>query len=68
MGYAIGNSVEIEESIDILRNKGPDDVRELTLIFAAWMTFLAGESKTYEEGKQKAEETLKNGTALEKFR
>eukprot|EP00828_Plagiopyla_frontata_P003395 TRINITY_DN1099_c0_g1_i3.p1 TRINITY_DN1099_c0_g1~~TRINITY_DN1099_c0_g1_i3.p1 ORF type:complete len:440 (-),score=89.22 TRINITY_DN1099_c0_g1_i3:75-1394(-) len=68
LGYAIGNSVEIEESIDILLNKGPEDVRELTLIFAAWMTYLAGESKSIEEAKQKAEATLKDGSALEKFR
>ena len=68
LGYAIGNSVEIEESIDILRDKGPEDVRELTLIFAAWMTYLAGESQSYEQAKSKAEATLKDGSALDKFR
>ena len=31
LGWTVGNAVEVDESLDVLRGEGPDDVRELTL-------------------------------------
>jgi thymidine phosphorylase len=42
LGYAIGNAVEVTESVDILAGGGPSDVRELTLTLAREMLDLAG--------------------------
>lgn len=67
LGRKIGNFLEIEESIDILKATGPDDVRELTLSLASWMLLLAGISSDTEKAYKKASEAIKSGAALEYF-
>jgi len=42
LGYAIGNAVEVTESLDVLAGGGPPDVVELTLTLARSMLDLAG--------------------------
>ena len=37
LGRAVGNALEVVESIDVLRGVGPEDVRELTLSLASTM-------------------------------
>jgi thymidine phosphorylase len=37
LGRAVGNAIEVTESVDVLRGKGPSDVRELTLALARIM-------------------------------
>lgn len=67
LGYAIGNTLEIIESIEVLRNKGPEDVRELTLILTGYMLYLAKKAKTPSQGRKAAEKNLRNGMAYKKF-
>jgi thymidine phosphorylase len=42
LGVAVGNAVEVIESVDVLRGGGPADIVELTTAFAAVMLELAG--------------------------
>jgi thymidine phosphorylase len=42
LGYAVGNAVEVAESVDVLAGGGPPDVVELTLALAREMVSLAG--------------------------
>jgi len=42
LGRGIGNAVEVEESVDVLRGGGPADVVELTLALATEMLACAG--------------------------
>ena len=42
LGQAIGNAIEVAESVDVLRGGGPGDVRELTLALARTMLELTG--------------------------
>lgn len=42
LGHAVGNSVEVEESVDVLKGGGPKDVIDLTVALAREMLLLAG--------------------------
>ncbi|HWC84007.1 MAG TPA: thymidine phosphorylase [Pseudonocardiaceae bacterium] len=42
LGRAVGNAVEVEESVEVLRGGGPADVVELTVALAREMLTLAG--------------------------
>jgi pyrimidine-nucleoside phosphorylase len=74
VGEWVGNSVEIEECISILKDetsaessKGFSDTRELSLMLSAEMLCLSGVVKSFEDGYLKALKTLESGKAFEKF-
>jgi thymidine phosphorylase len=58
LGQAVGNALEVSESIDVLNGKGPQDVIEITLALAKEMLELAGIKKDPATG-------LKDGSAFE---
>jgi pyrimidine-nucleoside phosphorylase len=68
LGFAIGNSLEVKEAIEILKNRGPEDLRNLCLVLGAHMLKLGGAAKNYEEGIKRLENILKEGTAFNKFK
>ena len=68
LGRAIGNALEIKESIEILQGHGPADVRALTLAEAAHMAHAAGLFPTLEAALARAEAALDGGEAMAKFR
>jgi pyrimidine-nucleoside phosphorylase len=68
LGLRVGNSLEVEECLDVLRDRGPEDLRQLCVELAAWMFHLGGRSSTIDDGKQVAEQLIQSGQALEKFR
>ncbi len=67
LGYKIGNALEVEETIEILKGKGPEDVRELTYTLAAEMLIIAGKEISREEALKKVDEVVKSGKALKKW-
>jgi len=67
LGYKIGNALEVEETIEILKGKGPEDVRELTYTLAAEMLIIAGKESSREEALKKVDEVVKSGKALKKW-
>jgi pyrimidine-nucleoside phosphorylase len=68
LGRAVGNALEVREAIDTLHNQGPEDFVEHCLVVAAHMLALGGDVKSAEEGRSKAEKSLNNGGAWEKFK
>jgi pyrimidine-nucleoside phosphorylase len=68
LGRMVGNALEVEECIELLHGRGPQDLRDLCLELAAWMFYLGGASKTVVEGKQLSEQIIASGKAFERFR
>ncbi|MCS1350838.1 pyrimidine-nucleoside phosphorylase [Mechercharimyces sp. CAU 1602] len=67
LGQAIGNALEVQEAIDTLRGRGPQDLTELCLALGAHMVSLAKDIPAT-EARQQLQAKLTDGTALEKFR
>lgn len=67
LGRAVGHSLEIDESIECLAGGGPDDLRELVLLFGGEMLRLAGVASDVENGRQRIAEALASGRALRVF-
>src|SRR3954464_5478255 len=68
IGRTIGNSLEIRESIEVLRGGGPVDTRELTHVLGAEMLVLGGVAKDQADGVARIQKALGDGSALEVFR
>lgn len=68
LGYAIGNALEIQEVIEILSNRGPEDLRELCLRLGAQMLKLGEIESDIAKGREILEEVLANGKALDKLK
>lgn len=68
LGNKIGNWLEVEESIDGLRGKGPDDIMELTYVLSGAMIYLGGKSDSISEGIRLAQNCVSSGEAMKKFR
>jgi pyrimidine-nucleoside phosphorylase len=68
LGRTVGNSLEVAESIECLRGKGPADVMELTFALGSHMLVLGGAAKNEDDGRAKLEAVVASGAALEKFR
>lgn len=68
LGRMAGHSNEVIEAVDVLRGKGPEDLRELSIELSAWMFFLGERTRSVEEGQRLAEDMVASGRALEKLR
>ena len=66
LGFAIGNSLEVVESMEVLKGRGPDDLKEISLQIAANMLYLVskGDLNTC---LQLAEKAITDGSAFETF-
>ncbi|CAF1170355.1 unnamed protein product [Rotaria magnacalcarata] len=69
IGFCIGNAIEIEESLDLMKYKvgHSKDLEELVCEQGGRLLVLTNKVQTIEEGREMIRETFKNGTALEKF-
>lgn len=67
LGYAVGNAIEVEEAIQVLRGHGPEDVLNVALALGVEMLLLNGCCCDRASGKEMLLETIKNGKAIEKM-
>ncbi|MDF2546436.1 MAG: deoA [Anaerosolibacter sp.] len=68
LGFAIGNSLEIEEAIQTLQGYGPVDLTELSITLASHMVLLAKEAADIGAAREKVMMKLQSGEALNKFK
>ncbi len=67
LGYKTGNLLELEEVLDVLQGKGPENVRRLSLTLAALLLHDLGKAGTRDEAFRQVEKLLDEGKALKKF-
>lgn len=67
LGYNVGNTLEILEAIECLKNNMPEDIREIVYSLGAQMIKLAGKGDDINENILKIEEVLQTGKAYQKF-
>ncbi|MGD6944067.1 pyrimidine-nucleoside phosphorylase [Cytobacillus gottheilii] len=68
LGFAIGNALEVKEAIDTLKGEGPEDLTELCLTLGSHMVVLAKKAATVEEAREKLQQVINDGSALETFK
>jgi pyrimidine-nucleoside phosphorylase len=68
LGNAVGNSLEVIESIECLKGDGPQDLVDLVALLGGYMLVHAGVARSAEKGGDLIRRKLKNGEALERFK
>ncbi|MFO7637079.1 MAG: thymidine phosphorylase [Clostridia bacterium] len=67
LGYCVGNAIEVEESIEMLKGKDIPDLMEISTALAGEMLHLA-KGTPVDKARVLAAESMKNGKALEKLK
>jgi len=67
LGRTVGNALETREAIELLHDRAPADLKEITFVLGAEMLRLAGVGKTESQARAKMQATLDDGSARAKF-
>jgi pyrimidine-nucleoside phosphorylase len=68
LGRAVGNALEVVESIETLKGNGPKDLEDLSVLLAAKMVRMAGLAADDSAAEVKVRKALNSGAGLEKLR
>jgi pyrimidine-nucleoside phosphorylase len=69
LGWAIGNALEVMESVEILRGEhGDSELARMSFRLAAEMLIMGGVAKTLPEAQAKVQASIQDGSALETLR
>jgi len=68
LGYAVGNWLEVVESIECLKGKDVRDLMEVTEVLGGAMVMLGGKARTIEDGIRHCKDAVASGRAFDKFR
>ncbi len=67
LGQAVGNSLEVIESIETLKGRGPKDLVEVCRELTATMFLLGGVDASLQAARERFDSLLAGGVALHKF-
>lgn len=67
LGQMVGNSLEVQEAIQVLRGEGDVRLNEVVYTLAAYMILGAGAADSYEQAKTKLIDVIRSGKALHQF-
>jgi pyrimidine-nucleoside phosphorylase len=68
LGQAVGNALEVIECIEVLKGRGPADLKELSIELAAQMVLVAQKAGSLESARALIQQQIDNGAGLEKLR
>jgi pyrimidine-nucleoside phosphorylase len=68
LGDAIGNSIEVEEAVEVLKGNGGKRLVRVIEVLGGEMLRLGGKVQNETEGRHKIKEAIHNGTGLKKFK
>jgi pyrimidine-nucleoside phosphorylase len=68
LGRMVGNSLEVIESIETLKGKGPQDLERLSVVLAARMLIAAGLEQEDARAEARVLDALTSGAGVEKLR
>jgi thymidine phosphorylase len=68
LGRLVGNSLEVIESIETLKGRGPEDLEQLSVRLAARMLIAAGLERDEAPAESRVRDALRSGAGLEKLR
>lgn len=68
LGNAIGNALEIEESIALLKGNGPADLLDLVLTIGSQMVVMANKATDLDAARKMLQQHIDDGSALNKFK
>jgi pyrimidine-nucleoside phosphorylase/thymidine phosphorylase len=67
LGRAVGNALEVAETIELLRGEGPADLRELTLELTGEMLVVGGLAPDREAARARVARAIADGSGLAKL-
>ena len=67
LGNAVGNALEVKESIEILKGRYEGDLKTVSCTLAARMLIMGGIFTTEEDAMDKINQVIENGEALKRF-
>jgi pyrimidine-nucleoside phosphorylase len=68
LGRAVGNTLEVIESIETLKGDGPPELEALSIEFAARMLVLSGVERDLDGATARVRTALSSGAGVQKFR
>jgi thymidine phosphorylase len=67
LGRACGHSLEVEETLEGLQGRGPEDLMEVTYALGVEMLLLVDAAENRADARRRLEESVSSGRALETF-
>lgn len=67
LGEMVGNALEVQEAIQVLKGAGEKRLTEVTMTLASYMVLGAGQAESAGQARAMLEKTITEGTALRKF-
>ncbi len=65
LGNAVGNALEVQEAIEILRGECEGDLKEVSIALAAWMLVVSEKAADEKEARKMLNEAISSGKGLE---
>jgi pyrimidine-nucleoside phosphorylase len=67
LGRMVGNALEVRESVEVLKGRGPEDLRQVVITLTAEMLLATGLAGDRPSALARTGETLGRGDALDRF-